>query len=166
MKKHSAGILVYKKQANSLEVLLVHPGGPFWTKKDVWGIPKGENDETEDPLVAAKREFEEELNHPAPDGDYLDLGEIKISSGKIIKAWAVEADVDVAKIKSNVIKIEWPPRSGQQIEIPEVDKAEWLLASQAITKMHKGQEAFIERLAEKLDIPLAATPKPEQGSLF
>jgi predicted NUDIX family NTP pyrophosphohydrolase len=148
-------------------VLLVHPGGPFWTKKDSWGIPKGLYEGDEDPLTAAKREFEEEIGQPAPDGEAIDLGEIKISGGKIIKAFAVEGDLDVRVVKSNTFMMEWPPRSGQQIEVPEIDKAAWLPAAKAVTKMHKGQAEFIERLVEKLGISLEVTNNTSvQGSLF
>jgi predicted NUDIX family NTP pyrophosphohydrolase len=166
--KLSAGILLYRLRP-SLQVLLVHPGGPFWTRKDVWGIPKGEYDEILEPLEAARREFEEEVGSKPPDGETHDLGQIKISSGKVITAWAIEGDLDVSSIRSNTVLINWPPRSGKKMEVPEVDKAAWMPAEQAITKMHKGQEAFVERLAEQLGVKISsteATLEPTQSSLF
>jgi predicted NUDIX family NTP pyrophosphohydrolase len=164
----SAGLLVYRLKP-SLEVLLVHPGGPFWTRKDVWGIPKGEYDDILDPLEAAKREFEEEIGQRPPEGKTIDLGQIKNSSGKVITAWAIEGDMDVSVITSNTITLEWPPRSGKKIEMPEVDKADWIPAAIAVTKMHKGQDIFVERLTEHLGIEMGApevSSEPAQSSLF
>lgn len=164
--KSSAGLLIYRRR-QELEILLVHPGGPFWAKKDAWGIPKGLYENNEDPLAAAKREFEEEIGQPASDGEAIDLGEIKISGGKTIRAFAIEADLDAREIKSNTFMMEWPPRSGQQIEVPEIDKAAWLPAHKAMTKMHKGQSEFIERLAGKLNLSLEGVDsQPAQSSLF
>jgi len=165
MAKLSAGLLVYRRTGDSYEVLLVHPGGPFWAKKDIWGIPKGEYEENEDPQIVSKREFEEEIGHPTPDGERNYLGEIKISSGKVIKAWAIEGDLDVSHIASNTIFIDWPPRSGQKLEIPEVDKAKWMAITKAPAKMHKGQEVFIKRLAESLGADLEVISST-QSSLF
>lgn len=164
MAKQSAGILLYRRKDNQVEVLLVHPGGPFWAKKDLkaWGLPKGEFSEGEDPQAAAKREFKEELGLDPPTSSYVDLGTIKIPS-KLIYGWAVESDLDTTRVNSNVISIVWPPRSGQTLQIPEVDKAEWFEISRAGPKMHGGQAVFLERLAEHLDIKLL---KPEQPSLF
>ncbi|HET9850017.1 MAG TPA: NUDIX domain-containing protein [Candidatus Saccharimonadales bacterium] len=163
MAKLSAGLLIYRKHKDGWQVLLVHPGGPFWARKDQWGMPKGEFLEGEEPLAVAKREFREELGLPAPAGKYLELGELK-SSGKVITAFAIEADVDLGKIKSNVALVEWPPRSGQVIEVPEIDKAQYKSLSEAGQKIHKNQVEFIGRLAEKLgdDLP----PTPVQSSLF
>jgi predicted NUDIX family NTP pyrophosphohydrolase len=163
--RRTAGTLVYRR-GNGLEVLLVHPGGPFWNKKDVWGIPKGEY-EDEDALSAAKREFEEEIGQPPPEGDWMDLGEAKTSGSKIVKIFAVEGNPDVSEIKSNTFPIEWPPGSGKKINIPEVDKAAWLPAAIAVTKMHKGQPVFIERLAEKVGTKLdLGADEAAQSSLF
>ena len=169
MKKQSAGLLVYRKRNFQTEVLLVHPGGPFWSKKDLgaWSIPKGEYDESEDSLGAAKREFEEETGQPAPHENPIDLGEIKRRDGKIIKAWAVLGDLDVSAISSNKIKIEWPPRSGKQMEIPEVDRADWFIISKAGPKMHRGQDEFINRLAAHLQVSLEPLEtSPSQASLL
>lgn len=153
MTKHSAGILMYRSREDSLEVFLVHPGGPFWAKKDdgAWSIPKGEFDvENEDPLEAAKREFEEETGI-ALEGDFVPLDTLKQSSMKIVHAWAVEGDCDAAKIKSNTFSMEWPPRSGKQQEFPEVDRAGWFDIETAKIKILKGQRALIDRLIGKLE---------------
>jgi predicted NUDIX family NTP pyrophosphohydrolase len=152
MTKHSAGILMFRSREDILEVLLVHPGGPFWAKKDegVWSIPKGEfNIDTEDPLGAARREFEEETGF-TPEGDFISLGTLAQSSMKIVQAWAVEGDCDAAHIKSNTFSMEWPPRSGKQQEFPEIDRAGWFDIETAKTKILKGQTAFIDRLLEQL----------------
>lgn len=152
MKRSSAGLLVYRKKNGKPEVLLVHPGGPFWSNKDLgaWSIPKGEYETNESPLEAAKREFEEEIGQPPPEGSPIALGEIHRKDGKIITVWAVEGDPDVSSIVSNTVEIEWPPRTGRIIEIPEVDKAEWFSLSEAGPKLHKGQDEFITRLAKFL----------------
>jgi predicted NUDIX family NTP pyrophosphohydrolase len=163
--KTSTGILVYRKQSGKTEVLLVHPGGPFWSKKDAWGIPKGEYYESEEPLEIAKKEFEEEIGQPAPAGQYIDLGEVKLS-GKKLKAFAIEGDVDASNIVSNTVLLEWPPRTGQKIEVPEVDKAKWFSLSSAIDKMHKGQNELVERLSQMLNEPIESPDSPAQGSLF
>ncbi len=152
MTKHSAGILMFRSRASSLEVLLVHPGGPFWAKKDegAWSIPKGEfNIDTEGPLEAAKREFAEETGF-TPGGDFIYLDTLSQSSMKIVHAWAVEGDCDAAHIKSNTFSMEWPPRSGKQQEFPEIDRAGWFDIETAKTKILKGQTAFIDRLLDRL----------------
>ena len=152
MVKTSAGILMYRFREGSQVVFLVHPGGPFWTKKDegAWSIPKGEfNIDTEDPLEAAKREFEEETGFPL-EGEFIPLENLKQSSMKIVYAWAVEGDCDAAKIKSNTFSMEWPPQSGKQQEFPEVDRADWFDIEAAKIKLLKGQKPFIDRLLEKL----------------
>jgi predicted NUDIX family NTP pyrophosphohydrolase len=146
----SAGILLHRRAGGQLQVLLVHPGGPFWARRDAgaWSIPKGEYaDGAEDPLTAARREFEEELGSPPPDTDALDLGEIRQKSGKRVRAWALEGDLDAGSITSNTCMVEWPPRSGRQIEIPEVDRAEWFSLADAREKINPAQVALLERLA-------------------
>ena len=165
MAKLSAGLLIYRRANNTVQVLLVHPGGPFWARKDVWGLPKGEYSGEEEPLTAAKREFQEETGLTPPASSYIELGEIKISGGKTILAFAAESDYKVSEIVSNTIFIEWPPRSGRQIEAPEVDRADWKDLAEAVTKMHKGQEKFVERLASKLEVEISP-PQLTQGSLF
>lgn len=147
MPKSSAGILLYRFRDKILEVFLVHPGGPFWAKKDsgAWSIPKGEFTPGEDPLLAAKREFQEEIGQE-PKGNFLPLTPIKQSSGKIIQVWALEGDLDPTTIKSNTFTIEWPPRSGRQQEFPEVDRADWFTLEQAREKIVPGQVGFLKEL--------------------
>lgn len=166
MAKKSAGILVYRRNGNGVEVLIVHPGGPFWAKKDIgaWSLPKGELDEHEDRFAAAKREFAEELGLAAPEGEYTDIGFVKNKSGKIIYAWAVEGDLDVAAVRSNVFEMEWPPKSGRHQEFPEVDKAGWFTPEKAKQKLNPAQAELIDRLAEKLG--LEVSKPPEQATLF
>ena len=151
MKKQSAGILLFRGKNPALEVFLVHPGGPFWAKKDAGAssIPKGEYSDDEDALAAAKREFEEETG-VSVEGTFFPLGEVKQAGGKIVKAWALEQDLDPALIRSNTFEIEWPPRSGKMREFPEVDAANWFSISAAETKLLKAQLAFLSRLAERL----------------
>lgn len=147
MAKKSAGLLMYRYRDVKLEVFLVHPGGPFWAKKDegAWSIPKGEYADEEDPFTAAAREFKEETGFEA-DGHFIPLWPIKQPSGKIISAWAVEGDCRADTIKSNTFTLEWPPRSGRQAEFPEVDRAAWFFVEQAKKKILKGQVGFIEQL--------------------
>jgi predicted NUDIX family NTP pyrophosphohydrolase len=149
----SAGILLYRLTDGELQVLLVHPGGPFWAKRDAgaWSIPKGEYDAGDDPLMAARREFAEELGSELPaDGDGIDLGEIRQKSGKRVRAWAMGGDLDVSSVRSNTAEIEWPPRSGRRIEIPEVDRAEWFPLDVAHEKIVSAQGELLERLVEAL----------------
>lgn len=145
--KKSAGILLYRKRKGITEVLLVHPGGPFWKNKDAgaWSIPKGEFT-NEEPLDAAKREFGEETGITV-DGRFTELAPRKQKSGKLIYAFALYKNIDASKIKSNVFNIEWPPRSGKMISIPEVDRAEWFSLDMAKEKINPGQAGFIEELA-------------------
>ena len=151
MAKTSAGILLFRRRAEGVQVLLVHPGGPFWARKDegAWSIPKGETDEGEDLLAAAKREFLEETGQ-AVEGDFSDLGAHKQPGGKTVYAFACEGDFDPASLRSNTFSLEWPPRSGKIAEFPEVDKAGWLGLREAMKKAHKGQRPIIAALAEIL----------------
>jgi len=155
MTKKSAGILMYRFREGKLQVFLVHPGGPFWARKDraAWSIPKGEIDESEDPLEAAKREFQEETGMPVT-GDFINLGEVKQPGRKIIYVWAVEGDCDPAAIKSNTFEMQWPPKSGKYKSFPEVDRAGWFSLGEAREKLHKGQIVLVDRLAEKLGVDL------------
>jgi predicted NUDIX family NTP pyrophosphohydrolase len=150
MSKKSAGLLMFRRTNALVEVLLVHPGGPFWSKKDLgsWSLPKGEY-EDEDPLQVARREFEEETGYQVT-GDFLPLMPLRQSSGKIVTAWAVEGNCDAAGIKSNTFLLEWPPRSGRQQEFPEVDRAEWFSLSLAREKILKGQAGFLDQLEQLL----------------
>jgi predicted NUDIX family NTP pyrophosphohydrolase len=145
--KKSAGILLYRKNGDKNEVMLVHPGGPFWKNKDAgaWSIPKGEFSGGEEPLTAAIREFEEELGSQ-PKGNFIPLKAIKQKSGKVVYAWAVEGDLDVEKIKSNVFEMEWPPGSGKRSFFPEVDKADWFSIAHAKQKINGAQVAFLNEL--------------------
>jgi len=146
--KRSAGILLYRQREAELEVLLVHLGGPFWSKKGdgAWFIPKGELAEGEQPLDAARREFREELGSDAPNGEPLELGSVKNKSGKLIYAWALEGDFDPATFKSNTFTLEWPPRSGQMREFPEIDRAAFFALSDAESKLHPAELPLLERL--------------------
>ena len=145
-KKTSAGLLLYRR-CPELEVFLVHPGGPFWTRKDAgaWSIPKGEVEDGEDPLQAAKREFTEETGFTIS-GEFRSLDSLKQPSGKIIYAWAIEADCDPGQIRSNLFSLEWPPKSGKIQQYPEVDRAAWFNISEARNKILAGQMGFIEQL--------------------
>jgi predicted NUDIX family NTP pyrophosphohydrolase len=151
MPQRSAGILLYRRRRGALEVLLVHPGGPFWAKKDLgaWSIPKGEYAPGEDPLAAARREFQEEIGSPA-DGEALALGAFRQSPAKIVDAWALEGDFDPATLKSNTFSLEWPPRSGRMREVPEVDRAAWFAPEEATRKLLKGQRPILEALVRHL----------------
>ena len=146
--KRSAGILLYRRQGESPEVLLVHPGGPFWSKKDLgaWFIPKGELEEGEDALTAARREFFEELGSHPPAGQALELGSVKNKSGKLIFAWALEGELDVASVRSNTFALEWPPKSGKTQQFPEVDRAWFFALPEARTKLHSAELPLLERL--------------------
>ena len=151
MTQQSAGILLFKYGDGRLRVMLVHPGGPFWARKDegAWSIPKGLLEENEDPLEAAKREFQEETGI-AVQGELIELGALKQPSGKVIYAWAHERDLNVSEIRSNAFVVEWPRNSGNVREYPEIDRGQWFDAAEARSKIVKGQAAFIDRLVEKL----------------
>ncbi len=147
MAKQSAGILLHRRSSGTLEVLLVHPGGPFWRRKDehAWSIPKGELSPLESALDAAKRELTEETGIVAT-GELVPLGTVTQASGKIVHAWAVEQDADLANICSNTFEIEWPPKSGKMCAFPEVDRAGWFPLPLARRKIFVAQEAFLDRL--------------------
>jgi predicted NUDIX family NTP pyrophosphohydrolase len=144
--KRSAGILMYKFN-KGLEVFLVHPGGPYWKNKEegTWSIPKGEYNEDEEPLAAAKREFEEEVGVPIT-GKFIALEPVKQNALKIVSAWALEGDIDADNIKSNTFPMEWPPKSGKMIDVPEVDKAGWFNIEEARKKLLPGQVGLIDQL--------------------
>jgi predicted NUDIX family NTP pyrophosphohydrolase len=150
MAKRSAGLLMFRRKGGKLEVFLVHPGGPFWSGKDAgaWTVPKGEYVEGEEPLDAAKREFTEETGFEAR-GEFIDLGTVRQTSGKIVNAWAFEGDCDPEKLVSNTCEIEWPPRSGRKLEIPEVDRGAWFPMEAARERILKTQEGFLDVLGEK-----------------
>ncbi len=180
-KKLSAGILLYRVIKGQLEVFLVHPGGPYWAKKDdgAWSIPKGEFTVGDDPLATAKREFQEETGSEV-NGEFRVLSPLKQPSGKVVHAWAVEGNVDASSIKSNTFSVEWPPRSGVKQEFPEVDRGEWFTTPRAKKKLLPGQLGFLDELQAILRYKAPASVeiikdsddhggdngKPEQGSLF
>jgi predicted NUDIX family NTP pyrophosphohydrolase len=149
--KRSAGILLYRRGSRGLEVLLVHPGGPFWSKRDAgaWTIPKGEISEGEEPLAAARREFLEETGFEAQ-GDATALAPLRQKGGKWVHAWAVEGDCDAEAIRSNTFAMQWPPRSGKMAEFPEVDRAAWFTPQEARERILASQTAFIDELEAKL----------------
>ena len=149
MPKHSAGVLLYRKLNNELQVFLVHPGGPFWKNKDegAWSVPKGEYEESEDPLEAAKREFYEETGQYI-DGRFMALAPVRLKSGKIIHAWAVEGDIDHDTIQSNLFEMEWPPKSGKTQAFAEVDRAGWFTVEEAKMKINTGQVGLVEELVQ------------------
>ena len=148
MASRSAGILLYRLRDGEPEVLIVHPGGPFWARKDegAWSIPKGEYAEGEDPQACALREFEEETGTALPEGELIELGTAKQRSGKVVTAWAAEGDLDADAIKSNEFEMEWPPRSGRMRSFPEVDRAGWFGLDEAAAKLNPAQAVFLERL--------------------
>lgn len=154
MPKRSAGLMLFRRRGeDGLEVMLVHMGGPFWARKDqgAWSIPKGEHEADEEPLAVARREFEEEIGRPPPDGPLIELGTVRQSGGKVVAAWALEADVDVTEIESNTFELEWPPRSGRMREFPEVDRADWFDLETARRKLVRAQAGLLEALRDRLD---------------
>lgn len=163
MTKRSAGILLYRRTPKGPEVLLIHPGGPFWAHKDAWSIPKGEYQEGEPALEAALREFQEEtgsaLTPERPAADFLSLGVVRQPSGKEVTAWAIEGDFDPATLVSNTCQIEWPPRSGRSLEIPEADRAAWFDLATARKKIFRGQDELIDRLETRLESQLFLVPR-------
>lgn len=153
MPKLSAGLLLHRRSpSGGVEVLLVHPGGPFWARKDegAWSIPKGEYAEGEEPLAAARREFVEELGLAVPDGEVAGLGQVRQAGGKVVTAYAVASDLDLTDAVSNTFEMEWPPRSGRMQSFPEVDRAEWLPVELARSRLLKGQLPLLDRLRETL----------------
>lgn len=151
MTVHSGGILLFRYRAGRLQLLLVHPGGPYWERKDegVWSIPKGLFEENEEPLEAARREFAEETGFEAA-GEFIGLGELVQPSKKIVHAWALQGDLDTTRIKSNTFTLEWPPDSGHIEGYPEIDKGEWFDVDEARRKITRGQLGFIDRLIDRL----------------
>ncbi len=151
----SAGILLWRRGGTGVEVLIGHMGGPFWARKDeaAWSIPKGEHGAGEDPFAVALREFEEELGTPVPAGEFVPLGEVRQSGGKVLTAWAAEGDLDATTTRSNTFRLEWPPRSGRLQDFPEIDRAAWLPVEEARAKLVKGQVPLLDRLLEALAAP-------------
>lgn len=152
MPKLSAGLLLYRTGDDGVEVLIAHPGGPFWARKDdgAWSIPKGEYHVGDDPWEAARREFTEELGLEPPEGRRAELGEVRQAGGKIVTAFAVRADLDITETRSNTFELEWPPRSGRIQEFPEVDKVAWMPVEVARVKLLKSQLPILDRLLDML----------------
>jgi predicted NUDIX family NTP pyrophosphohydrolase len=155
--RRSAGLLLYRRTlTGNVEVLLAHPGGPMWAKRDegAWTVPKGEiePDEEADPYAVARREFEEETSHRPPDGEPIELGEVRQKSGKVVVAWALEGDLDPATARSNTFPLQWPSGSGRWITIPEVDRVEWLAPHEAGRRINPAQWPLVERLLERLGV--------------
>lgn len=144
--------MLFRRTVESVEVLLVHPGGPFFARKDdgAWSIPKGLMESDEDALAAARREFAEETGHPAPDGEALQLGEVRLRSGKRVVGFALEGDLDASAIVSNTFEMTWPPRSGKTATFPEVDRGDWFSLDEARVKLNAAQAEFVERLSEAI----------------
>jgi predicted NUDIX family NTP pyrophosphohydrolase len=154
----SAGILLWRRRSGGLEVLLAHPGGPFWARKDHghWTVPKGEIEPDEELEDVARREFAEETGHAVPDGALIELGEIKQKSGKRVVAWAAQGDLDPEAAVSNTYEMEWPPRSGKMQRFPEIDRVEWFGLPEAQRRLKAAQLPFLDRLCEALDEPAAS----------
>ena len=146
----SAGLLLYRTGPDGPQLLLGHMGGPFWARKDdgAWSIPKGEHGPDEDPLAVARREFEEELGSPVPADELVPLGDVRVTSGKVLTVWAAEGDLDASATRSNTFELEWPPRSGRVQEFPEIDRADWFGLDAARPKLVKGQVQFLDRLRD------------------
>lgn len=159
-RKLSAGVLLYRLRNGDLQVFLVHPGGPFWARKDegAWSIPKGVYQAGDDPLAAAKREFHEETGAEVS-GSFRALAPLMQPSGKVVSAWAVEGDIDAATVKSNTFSLEWPPRSGNKLECPEVDRGEWFHVPAARLKLQPGQRGFLDQLQDLLKDPPSGRPR-------
>lgn len=150
--RRSAGILVFRRTARGVEVLIGHMGGPFWARKEeaAWSVPKGEYEPDEDPLAAARREFVEELGLPVPAGELLDLSDVRQPSGKVVTVWAVEGDLDPADVVPGTFEMEWPTGSGRMREFPELERVEWCGLDLARERLVKGQRVFLDRLAQRL----------------
>ncbi len=153
MSKLSAGLLLFRRADDVIEVLIAHPGGPIWSRRDAgaWSLPKGATmDHETDLLDTARREFREETGHDAPDGEVLDLGEVRMRSGKVVRGYAVEGDLDPATLRSMEVDVEWPPRSGRVIRVPEIDRVLWARPTEARRRLNPAQAAFVDRLLQAL----------------
>ncbi len=153
MGKRSAGLLLYRRMGDTVEVLIAHPGGPIWARRDTaaWSVPKGAPLDSEtDLLVAARREFEEETGHDAPGGQPIDLGEVRMRSGKVVHAWAYEGDLDPDRLRSMEVEVEWPPKTGQTVIVPEIDRVMWARPAEARRRLNPAQAEFVDRLLAAL----------------
>jgi predicted NUDIX family NTP pyrophosphohydrolase len=155
MPRTSAGLLLYRRRGSGVEVLIGHMGGPFWARKDdaAWSVPKGEYGPDEQAFDVALREFEEELGTPVPADDFLPLGEVRQSGGKVLRVWAAQGDLDAAAARSNTFSLVWPPHSGRLQEFPEIDRAAWVSVDEARTKLVRGQVPLLDRLLAALTAP-------------
>lgn len=154
-RRRSAGLLLYRRRGGDVEILIAHPGGPLWARKDdgAWTIPKGLLEPDEEPEATARREFAEEIGSPAPTGPVIELGDVTQASGKVVAAFAVEGDIDTSTVVSNTFEMVWPPRSGKLQSFPEVDRAEWVDPETARVKLNPAQVAFVDRLLDTLASP-------------
>jgi predicted NUDIX family NTP pyrophosphohydrolase len=152
MPKLSAGLLLFRRVDDMVEVLVAHPGGPIWARRDTgaWSIPKGAANDGEPLIEAAYREFEEETGHVAPRGDAIDLGEVRMRSGKVVHGWGVEGDLDPARIRSMHVEVEWPPRTGRLVSVPEIDRVAWVRPGEARRRLNPAQASFVDRLLQAL----------------
>ena len=152
MPKLSAGLLLYRRAGDGLEVLVAHPGGPIWSRRDTgaWSLPKGAPLDGEELLDSARREFQEETGQEPPPGEPIDLGEVRMRSGKVVHAWALEGDMDPAELVSMVAEIEWPPRSGHRLQVPEIDRVAWVGPTEARRRLNPAQAGFVDRLLQVL----------------
>jgi predicted NUDIX family NTP pyrophosphohydrolase len=152
MAKLSAGLLLYRRNGDDVQVLIAHPGGPIWSRRDAgaWSLPKGAPMDGEDLYATARREFEEETGHQAPGGDAIDLGEVRMRSGKTVRGWAVEGNLDPAALRSMQVNVEWPPKSGRLISVPEIDRVLWASPVEARRRLNPAQAGFVDRLLRAL----------------
>ncbi len=152
MPKLSAGLLLYRRTDDEVEVLVAHPGGPIWSRRDAgaWSLPKGAANDHEELLDAARREFEEETGHQPPDTSPIDLGEVRMRSGKVVHAWGVEGDLDPRQIRSMTVEVEWPPKTGRRITVPEIDRVLWADPTEARRRLNPAQSVFVDRLLQAL----------------
>ena len=152
MPKLSAGLLLYRRVDESIEVLVAHPGGPIWARRDTgaWSIPKGAANDGESLIDAAYREFEEETGHPPPPGEAIDLGEVRMRSGKVVHGWGLEGDMDPSRIRSMKVEVEWPPRTGRIVTVPEIDRVAWVRPAEARRRLNPAQASFVDRLLQAI----------------
>jgi predicted NUDIX family NTP pyrophosphohydrolase len=152
MPKLSAGLLLYRRVDDGVEVLVAHPGGPVWARRDsgAWSIPKGAANAGEELFDAAHREFEEETGHPAPRDGAIDLGDVRMRSGKVVHGWGVEGDLDPSQLRSMLVEVEWPPRTGRIVTVPEIDRIAWVRPVEARRRLNPAQAAFVDRLLQAL----------------